>query len=61
VGRWQLGYELAGWPFTLPFASALTPSRTPFYVTPSTGRITFAGEGEQPDTLLRKELLQART
>jgi hypothetical protein len=33
----------------------------PFYVTPPTGRITFAGEGEQPDTLLRKELLQART
>jgi hypothetical protein len=27
----------------------------------STGRITFASDGEQPDALLRKELLQARS
>jgi hypothetical protein len=32
-----------------------------FYVISPTGRITFASEGEQPDALLRQELLQART
>jgi hypothetical protein len=60
MGHWQFGYERAGRPSPC-VRKRLTPSRTPFYVTPPTGRITFAGEGEQPDTLLRKELLQART
>jgi hypothetical protein len=32
-----------------------------FYVISPTGRITFASDGEQPDALLRQELLQART
>ena len=31
-----------------------------FYVISPTGRITFASDGEQPDALLRQELLQAR-
>jgi hypothetical protein len=32
-----------------------------FYVISPTGRVTFASDGEQPDALLRKELLQARS
>ena len=32
-----------------------------FYVISPTGRVTFASDGEQPDALLRQELLQART
>ena len=32
-----------------------------FYVISPTGRIAFASDGEQPDALLRQELLQART